>query len=420
MGTTPAPVFNSGDTAWVLTSSALVLAMTAPGLALFYGGMVRRKNVLSMLMQCFMCLAIVSVLWVVYGYSLAFGHSKGFWTPYIGGLDWAMMKGLNPNGPASEYAGTIPHQAYMIFQCMFAVITPALVIGSFAERVKFSAWVWFTVLWLTFVYCPIAHMVWASDGLAGHQWGALDFAGGTVVHMNAGIAGLATALYLGKRIGTDKQGMHNVPFVMIGASLLWFGWFGFNAGSAVTAGALATSAFVVTNTATAAAAISWAACEWLFNGKPTIVGACSGAVAGLVAITPASGFVDVGGSLWIGFLVSVICYCMVAFVKPKLGYDDTLDAFGVHFCGGTWGALATGLFAVKAINSAGSGVFDGNPAQFMIQVKACVLTTVFSFVVTWLICLVIDKTIGMRASAEDEIIGIDLSQHHERAYTILD
>jgi ammonium transporter, Amt family len=422
MGTTPpAPVFNSGDTAWVLTSSALVLAMTAPGLALFYGGMVRRKNVISMLMQCFMCLAIVSVLWVVYAYSLAFGHSKGALVPYIGGLDWAMMKGMNPNGPANaDYAGTIPHQAYMIFQCMFAVITPALVIGSFAERVKFSAWVVFTVLWLTFVYCPIAHMVWASDGLAGHQWGALDFAGGTVVHMNAGIAGLATALYLGKRIGTDKAGMHNVPFVMIGASLLWFGWFGFNAGSAVTAGALATSAFVVTNTATAAAAISWAAMEWIFTGKPTLVGACSGAVAGLVAITPASGFVDVGGSLWIGLLVSVFCYCMVAFVKPKFGYDDTLDAFGVHYIGGLWGALATGLFAVKAINSSGSGVFDGNPAQFMIQVKACALTTVFSFVMTWIICLVIDKTIGMRASAEDEIIGIDLSQHHERAYTILD
>jgi len=422
MGTTP-PVnpINSGDTAWVLMSSALVLLMTAPGLALFYGGMVRRKNVLSMLMQCFMCLAIVSVLWVVYAYSLAFGHSTGALVPYIGGLDWAMMKGMNPNGPANaDYAGTIPHQAYMIFQCMFAVITPALVIGSFAERVKFSAWVVFTVLWLTFVYCPIAHMVWASDGLAGHTWGALDFAGGTVVHMNAGIAGLATALYLGKRIGTDKQGMHNVPFVMIGASLLWFGWFGFNAGSAVTAGALATSAFVVTNTATAAAAISWAAMEWIFTGKPTMVGACSGAVAGLVAITPASGFVDVGGSLWIGLLVSVFCFSMVAFVKPKFGYDDTLDAFGVHYIGGLWGALATGLFAVKAINSNGSGVFDGNPGQFMIQVKACALTTVFSFVMTWIICLVIDKTIGMRASAEDEIIGIDLSQHHERAYTILD
>jgi len=420
MGTTP-PVspLNNGDIAWVLTSSALVLAMTAPGLALFYGGMVRRKNVLSILMQCFMCLSIVSVLWVVYAYSLAFGPGHGFLQPYIGGLDWFMLKGVDMTAPSS-YAGTIPGQAYMIFQCMFAVITPALVIGSFAERVKFSAWVWFTVLWLTFVYCPVAHMVWGADGLAGHQWGALDFAGGTVVHMNAGIAGLATALYLGKRLGTDKPGMHNVPYVMIGASLLWFGWFGFNAGSAVAANNLATSAFVVTNTATAAAAISWAAMEWIFTGKPTMVGAASGAVAGLVAITPASGFVDAGGSLWIGFLVSVFCYCMVAFVKPKLGYDDTLDAFGVHYIGGLWGALATGLFAMKAVNSAGSGLFDGNPGQFMIQVKACALTTVFSFVMTWIICLVIDKTIGMRAASEDEVIGLDLSQHHERAYTILD
>jgi Amt family ammonium transporter len=248
----------------------------------------------------------------------------------------------------------------------------------------------------------------------------LDFAGGTVVHMNAGIAGLATALYLGKRLGTDKPGMHNVPFVMIGASLLWFGWFGFNAGSAISAGPLATSAFVVTNTATAAAAISWAVMDWIFTGKPTLVGACSGAVAGLVAITPASGFVDVGGSLWIGFLVSVFCYVMVAFVKPKFGYDDTLDAFGVHYIGGLWGALATGLFAVKVVNSAGSGVFDGNPGQFMTQVKGCCVTTIYTFIMTMVICFIIDKTIGLRASAEDEIIGLDLSQHHERAYTILD
>ena len=421
MGTTP-PVnpINSGDTAWVLVSAALVLLMTAPGLALFYGGMVRRKNILSVLMQCFMCLAIVSVLWVVYGYSLAFGKGSGFSAPFIGGLQWFMLKGVDINTPNADYAPTIPHQAYMIFQMMFAVITPALVIGSFAERVKFSAFVWFTVLWLTFVYCPICHMVWSSDGLAGHSWGALDFAGGTVVHMNAGLAGLVTALFLGRRIGTDKPGMHNVPYVMIGASLLWFGWFGFNAGSALSAGALATSAFVVTNTATAAAAISWATCEWIFTGKPTMVGAASGAVAGLVSITPASGFVNVGGALWIGFLVSVFCYSMVSFVKPKFRYDDTLDAFGVHFIGGTWGALATGLFAVKAINAAGSGVFDGNPGQLLIQAKACALTIVYCGIVTWLICLWIDKTIGMRTTPEDEILGLDISQHHERAYTILD
>ncbi|MBF0512199.1 MAG: ammonium transporter, partial [Candidatus Omnitrophica bacterium] len=370
---------------------------------------------------CLMCLAIVSVLWVIYGYSLAFGHSKGFLAPYIGGLDWFMLKGVDMNLPNPDYAATIPHQAYMIFQCMFAAITPGLVIGAFAERVKFSAWVVFTVLWLTFVYCPLAHMVWASDGLVGHIWGALDFAGGTVVHMNAGIAGLAAALYLGKRVGTDKQGMHNVPYVMIGASLLWFGWFGFNAGSALTAGGLATNAFVVTNTAAAAAAISWAVCEWLVTGKPTIVGAASGAVAGLVAITPASGFVNVAGALCIGLVVSVICFSMVAFVKPKLGYDDTLDAFGVHYIGGLWGALATGLFAIKAINSAGaSGLFEGNPVQLVVQLKACLLTSVFSFVGTWIICLIIDKTMGMRVVPEEEVIGLDLSQHHERAYTILD
>jgi ammonium transporter, Amt family len=423
MGTTPAPVnpLNSGDIAWVLTSAALVLAMTAPGLALFYGGMVRRKNVNSMLMQCFMCLAIVSVLWVVIGYSLAFGPgAPGILKGFVGGFSWFMLHNVSMTTP-DPYAPTIPNQAYMIFQCMFAVITPALAIGSFAERVKFSGWVWWTVLWLLFVYCPVAHMVWSHDGIEG-QWGVLDFAGGTVVHMNAGIAGLASCLYLGKRLGTNKPGMHNVPFVMIGASLLWFGWFGFNAGSAVEAhDGLATSAFVVTNTATAAAAISWAAMEWIFAGAPTLVGACSGAVAGLVAITPASGFVDVGGSLWIGFLVSVFCYCMVAFVKPKLGYDDTLDAFGVHYTGGLWGALATGLFAVKAVNSSGSGVFDGNAGQFLVQAKGCLLTTVYTFIMTMVICFIVDKVLGgFRASAEEETVGIDLSQHHERAYTILD
>src|ERR1700691_2447692 len=431
MGTTPAPQLNNGDISWVLASSALVLAMTAPGLALFYGGMVRRKNVNSILMQCFMCLSIVSVLWVVIGYSLAFGPGHGWIGQFVGNFDWFMLHNVSmyqpdhwtPDpkwDPTTSYGGTVPNQVYMIFQCMFAVITPALVIGSFAERVKVSAWTWFTVLWLLVVYCPVAHMVWSHDGIENH-WGVLDFAGGTVVHMNAGIAGLAPALYLGKRLGTYKPGMHNVPFVMIGASLLWFGWFGFNAGSAICAGPLATSAFVVTNTATAAAAISWAAMEWIFAGAPTLGGACSGAVAGLVAITPASGFVDVGGSLWIGFLVSVFCYCMVAFVKPKFGYDDTLDPFGVHYTGGLWGALATGLFAVKAVNSAGSGVFDGNPGQFLTQVKGCCVTTIFTFIMTLIICFIVDKLLGgFRASAEDEIIGIDLSQHHERAYTILD
>ncbi len=405
---------NAGDTAWVLTSAALVMLMT-PGLAFFYGGMVRRKNILGVLMQCMFCLGLISVLWVVYGYSLSFG--KG--SPYLGGLDWFMLKGVGQDANA-DYAATIPHLSFMIFQAMFAIITPALIIGSFAERMKFSSFVVFTILWLTFVYAPICHMVWAVGGVV-RGWGALDFAGGTVVHINAGIAGLITALFLGKRLGTDKPGMHNVPFVVLGAALLWFGWFGFNAGSALAANGLAASAFVTTNTAAAAAALSWALLEWIFSGKPTMLGTVSGVVAGLVAITPAAGFVDPAGALIIGVLVSVFCYFMVAFVKPKLGYDDTLDAFGVHGIGGLWGALATGLLAQKAVNSAGAdGLFYGNPAQFMIQVKACLVTILYCGVVTWVICFVVDKTMGLRANAEEETIGLDLSQHHERAYTILD
>ena len=416
METTPINPINAGDTAWVLASTALVLLMTVPALALFYGGMVRRKNILGVFMQCFVCLALVSILWVVLGYSLAFG--KG--TPFIGGLDWFMLKGVGQDANA-DYAATIPHLAFMIFQCMFAVITPALIIGSFAERMKFSSFLVFTSLWLLLVYCPIAHMVWAVGGHL-RTMGALDFAGGTVVHINAGIAGLVTALYLGKRIGhTEKPGMHNVPFIVIGAALLWFGWFGFNAGSALGAGGLAAHAFVTTNTATAAAALSWALMEWIFAGKPTMVGVVSGAVAGLVAITPACGFVDIGGSLWIGLLVSVFCYCMVAFVKPKLGYDDTLDAFGIHGIGGLWGALATGIFATKLVNSAGAdGLLLGNGAQLWNQFVACAVTIGYTAVATWVICFVIDKVMGLRVSQEDEVMGLDLTQHHERAYTILD
>ena len=411
MGTNP---INSGDTAWVLVSAALVMLMT-PGLAFFYGGMVRRKNILGVLMQCMICLALVSVLWVIFGYALSFGKGNGF----LGGLDWFMLNGVGQDANA-DYAGTIPHQAFMIFQGMFAVITPALIIGSFAERMKFSAFVAFTVLWLAFVYSPVCHMVWAVGGMV-RNWGALDFAGGTVVHINAGIAGLITALFLGKRLGVEKPGMHNVPFVVLGAALLWFGWFGFNAGSALAANGLAANAFVVTNTAAAAAALSWALMEWIFAGKPTMVGTVSGAVAGLVAITPAAGFVDAGGAIIIGLVVSVLCYSMVAFVKPKLGYDDTLDAFGVHGIGGMWGALATGLLAQKAVNSAGAdGLFYGNPGQFLIQIKAILITVIYSAVVTWVICFIIDKTIGIRVNQEDETMGLDLTQHHERAYTILD
>lgn len=411
METTPVNPISAGDTAWVLVSTALVLLMTAPGLALFYGGMVRRKNVLGVLMQCFVCLALVSVLWVVYGYSLAFGKGNAF----IGGLDWFMFNGVGGD-PNADYAGTIPHSTFAIFQAMFAVITPALIIGAFAERMKFSAFLVFTALWLTLVYCPVAHMVWAVGGLV-RGWGALDFAGGTVVHLNAGIAGLVAALYLGKRLGSEKPGMHNVPFVVIGAALLWFGWFGFNAGSALGAGGLASNAFVTTNTATAMAVLAWCVMEWIFAGKPTTLGAASGAIAGLVAITPACGFVNVGGALWIGAIASVLCYCMVAFVKPKFGYDDTLDAFGIHGIGGLWGAIATGIFASVAVNSAG---VDGSMGQVMKQLSACAVTIAYTGVVTWLICLLVDKTIGLRANQDDEIMGLDLSQHHERAYTILD
>lgn len=402
----------AGDTAWVLISTALVLMMTAPGLALFYGGMVRRKNVLGIFMQCFITLALVSVLWIIYGYSFAFGKGDGL----IGNRDWMMLNGVGQE-PNPDYAETIPHLAFMIFQNMFAVITPALIIGAFAERMKFSAFLLFTAFWLTFVYCPVAHMIWSIDGIL-HKYGTLDFAGGTVVHLNAGIAGLVTALYLGKRIGHyDKPGYHNVPFIVIGCSLVWFGWFGFNAGSALAANGLAAQAFVTTNTAAAAATLSWALLEWIFSGKPTVVGACSGAVAGLVAITPAAGYVDVGGALWIGFLVSLFCYLMVVIVKPKIGYDDTLDAFAIHGVGGFWGSIATGIFCLKAVNAAGA---DGNIGQVWKQFTACGVTIVYTALITWVICFVVQKLVGIRASQEDEIIGLDLTQHHERAYTLLD
>jgi Amt family ammonium transporter len=411
MDTAATPI-SAGDTAWVLASAALVMLMT-PGLAFFYGGMVRRKNILGVLMQCFGCLAIVSVLWVIYGYSLAF--SKG--NALVGGLDWAFLKDVGQQG--SSYAAAIPHLAFMMFQAMFAIITPALIIGAFAERMKFAAFIAFTVLWLTFVYAPICHMVWGQGGyILG--LGALDFAGGTVVHINAGVAGLVTALFLGKRLGIDKPSLHNVPFVVLGGALLWFGWFGFNAGSALGANGLAASAFMTTNTAAAAAALSWALLEWIFSGKPTMFGTITGAVAGLVAITPAAGFVDVSGALWIGLLVSVFCYFMVSVVKPKLGYDDSLDAFGVHGIGGFWGAIATGIFANPAVNSLGTGLLAGNPKQVWLQFLACSITIGYSAIVTWIICFAVDKTIGMRVSQEDEVMGLDLTQHHERAYTIID
>ena len=409
-------MINSGDTAFVLISAALVMLMT-PALAFFYGGIVRRKNVLGILMQCMAILALVSIQWVLFGYSLSFAPGNAI----LGSLKWFGLNGVGLE-PYADYAGTIPHQAFMIFQAMFAIITPALIIGAFAERMKFSGFMIFILLWATFVYDPVAHWVWGIGGWL-RNLGTLDFAGGTVVHVNAGIAALVTALLIGKRKGLDHRPTppHNLPFVVLGAGLLWFGWFGFNSGSALAANGLAVSAFVVTNTAAASAGLSWAVLEWMFNGKPTIFGTVTGAVAGLVAITPAAGFVSVIPAIVIGLLVSVFCYIAVAYVKPKLGYDDSLDAFGVHGIGGIWGALATGLFASKAVNPLGSdGLFFGNPHQLYVQCLAVGVTIVYSAVGTFIIYKLVNFLVGMRVSEKEEAVGLDLSQHHEGAYTMLE
>ena len=404
-----APAISAGDTAWVLASSALVLLMT-PGLAFFYAGMVRKKNVMATIMQSFFMICLISVQWVVFGYSFAFGDG----TPWYGGFKWLM---LNNMPDVSPLAPTIPHFAYMIFQAMFAIITPALICGAYAERVKFTGFVVFSLLWATFIYDPVCHWVWSPNGYFS-ALGALDFAGGTVVHMTAGYSALALALLLGTRKGYGKETMapHNLTMVLLGASLLWFGWFGFNAGSACAANALACNAFVTTNTATAMAALSWCLIELIHRGKATTLGAASGAVAGLVAITPACGFVNVSGSLWIGALVSVFCYLAIQ-VKIKLGYDDSLDAFGVHGVGGTFGAIATGLWAVKAVNGH-DGLFAGNPAQLWIQLQTVGATMVFSFLGTVVLYFLVEKTIGLRVNVKDEELGLDLSQHGEEGYNI--
>jgi len=410
---TPSKI-DTGDTAWVLVSTALVLAMTAPGLALFYGGMGRSKNALSTFLQSFVILALISLQWVLWGYSLAFGPDKG---GIIGGLEWFGLNGVGLE-PNADYAATIPHQAFMLFQMMFAVITPALITGAYAERMKFSAFILFTLLWATFIYDPLAHWVWGVGGWV-RNLGALDFAGGTVVHISSGMAGLASAIMVKQRLGHGKEHMppHNLPMTLLGASLLWFGWFGFNAGSALTSGALATSAFTATNTAAATAALAWMVTEWIYRGKPSALGAASGAVAGLVAITPASGFVGPISSIWIGIGAGVFCYTAVM-LKPLFGYDDALDAVGVHGIGGSWGALATGLFASKAVNSAGAdGLFFGNPAQLGIQAMAVLVTMVFVFVGTLIILAIVDAIMGLRVNEEEERSGLDLSQHDEKAYS---
>ena len=409
-----APTVNTGDTAWMLASAGLVLLMT-PGLALFYGGLVRRKNVLSILMQCFMAMCVVTLQWILIGYSLAFGPDiKGI----VGSLKWALLSTVGA-APNADYAATIPHTAFMAFQLKFAIITPALIIGAFAERIRFSAFCVFTVLWSTLVYDPVAHWVWGVGGFL-RSIGALDFAGGTVVHINAGMAALAAALVLGKRVGSMSP-PHNLPLAILGAGMLWFGWFGFNAGSALGANALAASAFVTTHVATATAGLTWAICDWIYHKKTTTLGMITGAVAGLVSITPACGFVTPIGAVWVGFGASLVCFIFVTFVKEKFGYDDTLDAFGVHGVGGIWGALATGLWATKAVNPAGAdGLFYGNPAQFLIQLKATVVTVVFSFVASLALLKVIDAVMGLRVTEHEERIGLDLTQHSEAAYTVIE
>ena len=411
----------SGDNAWMLTSSALVLLMTGPGLALFYGGLVRKKNILGTMMQSFAMMGIVTILWALVGYSLAFGHGNWF----IGGFEHIFLKGVGLN-PNLDYATTIPEQTLMIYQLMFAIITPALITGAFAERMKFSAMAIFLSLWSIFVYCPMAHMVWGVGGLLNNVGGplpSLDFAGGTVVHITSGVSALVCCLYLGKRIGYPQTKMqpHSMVLSFIGACLLWVGWFGFNAGSALAASGLATSAFVNTHFAAAAAAIGWSIAEWIHNGKPTALGAISGAVAGLVAITPASGFVQPMSALAIGLIAGFFCFFMVFIVKGLFGYDDSLDAFGVHGAGGTLGAILTGLFAASVINpvfgkDAPVGAIDGNWHQVMNQLAGVGIAWTISIVGTLVLLKAVDMMVGLRVSAEDEAAGLDLSQHNEEGY----
>ncbi len=412
----------AGDNAWMLVSSALVLMMSGPGLALFYGGLVRKKNVLGTFMQTFAMMAVITVLWALLTYSLAFGDGNAF----LGGLHNVFLHGVGLL-PDKDYAGTIPLQTFMVYQLMFAIITPALITGAFAERMKFSAMLVFMILWAICVYSPMAHMVWGKHGLLnaslGGRFPTLDFAGGTVVHVTSGVSALVCALYLGKRLGYPKIAMppHSVVLSFIGACLLWVGWFGFNAGSALGSGTLATSAFVATHFGAAAAALGWGAAEWIRQGKPSALGAISGAVAGLVAITPAAGFVTPMSALVIGLLAGVFCYFMVVKVKAAFGYDDSLDAFGVHGAGGTLGALLTGIFASSAINpifGAGkpTGLLEGNPRQLLNQIVGILIAWSLSIVGTLVILFVVDKWIGLRLSEPDERAGLDVSQHGEEGY----
>ncbi len=410
----PALVIDKGDTAWMLTSSALVLLMTVPGLALFYGGLVRQKNALGTIMHSFVLVCLISILWVLYGYSLAFAPGSSL----VGGLDWIGLSGVGME-PNPTYSKTIPHQAFMLFQMMFAVITPALITGAFAERFKFPTFLVFSALWFTLVYAPLAHWVWADGGWL-RSLGALDFAGGTVVHLSSGVSALVCAIVIGKRRGYGHTPMppHNLPFSVIGAGLLWFGWFGFNAGSALEANGLAASAFLATNTGAASAALGWMFVEWMSRGKPTVLGTASGAVAGLVAITPASGFVGPIASIAVGAVAGVLCYAACN-LKTRLGYDDSLDVVGVHGVGGAWGALATGVFASTAVNAAGAdGLVYGNPGLVVKQVIAIGATIALAVTVTFVLLKVLDLIMGLRVTDEDEVTGLDLSQHSETAYAL--
>ncbi|MDH4570445.1 ammonium transporter [Pseudomonas sp. BN414] len=412
-------VLNSGDTAWMIVATALVLFMTIPGLALFYGGMVRSKNVLSVMMQCFAITGLISILWVVYGYSLAFdttGMEQGVinFNSFVGGLSKAFLSGLN----TSSLVYAIPESVFITFQMTFAIITPALIVGAFAERMKFSAMLIFMAVWFTLVYAPIAHMVWSGNGGLMWDWGVLDFAGGTVVHINAGVAGLVACLVLGKRKGypTTPMAPHNLGYTLLGAAMLWVGWFGFNAGSAVAANGTAGMAMLVTQIATAAAALGWMFAEWLTHGKPSALGIASGVVAGLVAITPAAGTVGPMGALIIGLVAGVVCYFCATSLKRKLGYDDSLDAFGVHGIGGIVGALLTGVFAAPALG--GFGTVEDIGAQLLIQFEGVAFTVVYTGIVTFVILKVLDVVIGLRVNEEEETVGLDLAQHNERGYNL--
>jgi len=399
---------DTGDTAWVLMSSALVLCMTLPGLALFYGGLVRNKNVLGTIMHTMVILCLISLLWIMGGYSLAFGPDIG---GVIGGLDWLGLQEVGLE-PSSMYASTVPHQVFMVFQLMFAAITVALITGSIAERMKFKALLWFAALWSLFIYAPLAHWVWGGGWLA--KLGALDFAGGAVVHISSGFGALVCAIMLGKRKGFGVEPMppHNLPMTVLGTGLLWFGWFGFNAGSALGANGVAAAAFIATHTAASAGGLSWMVAEWVHRGKPTVLGVASGVVAGLATVTPGAGFVGPISALIIGLVAGSLCYAAVVW-KMRLGYDDSLDVVGIHGVGGLTGILATGLFA----SIGAQGLFFGNPEQFGIQVVLALVTLAFSVLGTYLILKILDMTVGLRVTAQEEEIGLDLSQHNERAYS---